>query len=120
MLIGKAVKHSWTKGIAKKACFETIFCNERELVWNNITDLTKITSEKNAYIRTDITDGIVQISWRENPKTTNYGLIWTLDFNKHKIYGVIVNALPNENLVVEGNFKVIELPQMKPGVLHCS
>jgi predicted SnoaL-like aldol condensation-catalyzing enzyme len=119
-LVGKQVKHQWTKGPWAGASFTTLFCNDSDLVWNNTSDPDKITFEKEKYVRRDIGDGVVQISWKEDPNRTNFGLIWTLDFNTNKIYGVIVNASPTENINVEGKFEVINSLEVEKGLTGCN
>lgn len=118
-LSGKTVKHQWIKGPWAGASFTTFFCNNENLIWNNTTNPNEISSEKEKYIRRDIAEGIVQISWKENPKTTDFGLIWTLNFNKHKIYGVIVNASKTENINVEGTFEIINSLTPEKGLMNC-
>lgn len=119
-LVGKTIKHTWTKGKWAGSSYTTLFCSKDTLVWNNTTDPEHIVSERETYIRTDITDGIVQISWREDPAYTNYGLVWTLDFNQMKIYGVIVNAIAVENIVVEGSFEVKNSLEVEAHLLGCT
>lgn len=118
-LIGKKVKHEWKKGPWTGATFTTFFCSESVLTWNNTTDPDHITSEIEQYYRTEIAEGIVQISWKEDPDTTNFGLIWTLNFNTNKIYGVIINASPTENINVEGDFSVIDSLEKEEGLKGC-
>ena len=107
-LVGKTVHHSWTQGPWAGASFVTLFCSEDTLVWNNISDPDNVSSEKETYVRAEIAPGIAQISWKEDPANTNFGLIWTLNFNDNSITGVIVNADPKANVNVSGTFEVVE------------
>lgn len=118
-LVGKKVKHQWTKGLWSGASFTTFFCSENVLTWNNTSDPSNISSESEQYYRTEIAEGIIQISWKEDPETTNFGLIWTLNFNTKKIYGVIVNASKTENINVEGDFEVIDSLEIEEGLTGC-
>ena len=99
-LVGNTVHHTWTAGPWAGASFVTLFCSAATLVWNNISDPENVMSEKKTYVRSDIAPGIVQISWKEAPDTTNFGLIWTLNFNTNEITGVIVNVDTHANVNV--------------------
>jgi hypothetical protein len=108
LISGSMISHSWTENSfpnhwpAPK--FETFICDDRTLVWNNITDMKKLTSGIEKYDAVELAPNLLQVSWKESPETTNYGIIWTLDFNKMSIHGVLVNIDSHVNYVVSGNF----------------
>lgn len=122
-LVGKTVKHSWSKGPFPEGMpaptFQTLFCSADTLVWNNITDPAAVTASQETYAHAEVAPGVVQISWKESPETTNFGLIWTLNFNTNEIFGVIVNADPNMNMNVSGNFEVVDGLEVGAGMNGC-
>ena len=121
-LAGKTITHSWSEGLWAGASFVTVFCSENELVWNNVTNPDEVTAERETYVRVDLSDDIAQISWRESPDTTNLGLIWTLNFATNQITGVIVNAMPEQNVNVAGTFTMTDGVQVDTalGLTGCS
>ncbi|MEM1177221.1 MAG: hypothetical protein AAGM22_02655, partial [Acidobacteriota bacterium] len=118
-LVGKQIRHRWTKGPFAGASFTTLFCSESLMAWNNTSNPEAITSDREAYVRTELADGVVQLSWKEDPKKTNFGLIWTLNFNTQTVYGVIVNASPTENVNLEGHFEVFDTLEVGEGLNGC-
>ena len=107
-LTGTTIRHSWDTNPfspgGPNPSFVTVICDDQTLVWNNITDPDNPMAEKEHYVRTDLAEGLVQVSWRESPDTTNFAVIWTLDFNTQRIYGVLVNVEPTRNFNVVGRF----------------
>jgi hypothetical protein len=122
-IVGKTIVHSWAIGPfpadMPRPAFETLFCSADRLVWNNVTDPDAIIGQAENYSRVEIGEGIVQISWKESPETTNLGVVWTLNFNSGKIYGVIVNGNPKMNFVLEGEFTVRDGTSPAPGRSGC-
>ena len=78
-----------------------------------------LCQKKKTYVRSDIAPGIVQISWKEAPDTTNFGLIWTLNFNTNEITGVIVNVDTHANVNVSGRFEVKPGLAVDAGLMGC-
>ena len=58
------------------------------------------------YELTELSPGVLQVTWKESPETTNQGVVWTLNFGTYAIYGVLVNLDPTANYVVAGGFSV--------------
>jgi len=108
LLTGSVISHSWTENTFPQTWptpkFETYICDEKTLVWNNITDLNRPTSGIETYHVVELAPRLLQVSWKESPETTNYGVIWTLDFNNMVIRGVLVNLDTNVNYEVSGIF----------------
>lgn len=122
LLVGKKVSHSWTENTFPKEwptpTFETFICDDSTLIWNNTTDKNNITSGVETYTVVKLAPKVLQVSWKESPETTNYGIIWTLDFNDMTINGVLVNIDPKRNFVVSGLF-TIEDAIAKPSLKNC-
>lgn len=122
-LVGKTVTHEWTEnpyGADKPVpSYVTFFCDDSTLVWNAVTDPSDIRSGTETYTRTDFAPGIVQITWKESPDTSNYGVIWTLKFETMESYGVIVNADPNANQILAGTLGVTDGLTPADGLTGC-
>ncbi|WP_250655988.1 hypothetical protein [Alkalimarinus coralli] len=122
LLVGKKVSHSWTENTFPKEwptpTFETYICDNRTLIWNNTTDKNNLSFGVEAYTAVELAPKVLQVSWKESPETTNYGIIWTLDFNDMTINGVLVNIDNTRNFVVSGAF-TIEEAVAKPGLKSC-
>lgn len=107
-LVGNTFVHSWTINPFPKERpapkYETFFCDEDTLVWNNVTDMSKVRSGVETYELTELSPGVLQVTWKESPETTNHGVVWTLNFRTYAIYGVRVNVDPNTNQVLAGGF----------------
>lgn len=107
---GYKISHSWTENSFPKnwktPTFDTFICENNTLIWNNTTDANNPTSGLEKYNAIELAPNLLQVSWKESPETTNYGIIWTLDFNNMSIRGVLVNLNPNENYVVAGKFSI--------------
>lgn len=123
LLIGKKVSHSWTENTFPKEwptpTFETFICDANTLIWNNTTDMNNISSGVETYTAVELAPNVLQVSWKESPETTNYGIIWTLDFSDMTIKGVLVNIDPKRNFVVSGKFTLEEAIK-KPRLKSCS
>lgn len=110
LLVGKTTEHVWsnndfpTDWPAPK--YKVIFCDSETLVWNNITNIENINSGVEKYSVVELGENLIQVSWKESPETTNYGIIWTLNFKTSDIYGVLVNIDPGKNYVVSGKFDI--------------
>jgi hypothetical protein len=109
---GSKISHAWTENSFpqnwKNPTFETFICENNTLVWNNTTDTNNPTSGREKYTAVELAPKLLQVSWKESPETTNYGIIWTLDFNNMTIRGVLVNINPNQNYVVAGEFSIVK------------
>ena len=107
-LVGNTFVHTWTINPFPEAQpspkYETLFCDEDTLVWNDVTDSTRVQSGVETYVLTELSPGVVQVTWKESPDTTNHGVVWTLNFRTYAIYGVRVNADPHTNHVLAGGF----------------
>jgi len=123
LLAGKKVSHSWTENTFPKEwptpTFETFICDNSTLIWNNTTDINNISFGVEAYTAVELAPNVLQVSWKESPETTNYGIIWTLDFNNMTIKGVLVNIDPKRNFVVAGKF-TFEETIAKPNLKTCN
>lgn len=108
LLTGSVISHSWTENTFPKTWptpkFETFFCDDKTLIWNNITDKNHLKFGVEQYNVVELAPKLLQVSWKESPETTNYGIIWTLDFNQRVIRGVLVNIDTKVNFVVSGKF----------------
>ncbi len=108
LLTGSTISHSWTENTFPKTWstpkFQTFICDDKTLIWNNITDMTHLTSGVEEYTVVELAPKLLQVSWKESPETTNYGIVWTLDFNQMIIRGVLVNIDSKVNFVVSGKF----------------
>lgn len=108
---GVVVRHGWEQPFAPGGAlprFVTSIASPNELVWHNVTDPEAISSGTEYYVRTDLAPGIVQITWKESPDTTDFGVVWTLNVDSGRIHGVIVNADPKRNMVLSGDFRIDE------------
>ena len=107
-LVGNTFVHAWTINPYPDGTpapkYETRFCDERILVWSDITDLSNVTSGIEKYELTEISPGVLQVTWKESPDTTDLGMVWTLNFGTYAIYGVVVNADRNVNHLLAGGF----------------
>jgi hypothetical protein len=107
-LVGKTFSHSWTVNKYPKDWptpkYVTLFCDEKTVVWNNVTDTENVYSGIEQYELTEIDPGILQVTWKESPDTTKFGITWTLNFRTWAIYGVVVNVDPKSNFSVAGGF----------------
>lgn len=81
-----------------------MICDAKKLIWNNITDMDNFSYGEEEYTAVELAPNFIQVSWKESPKTTNYGIIWTLDLNINQIKGVLVNIDSRVNYVVSGTF----------------
>ena len=108
LLTGTVISHSWTKNSFPKAWptpkFTTFICDQHTLIWNNITNIEQLSFGIERYTVVELAPKLLQVSWKESPDTTNYGIIWTLDFNQMNINGVLINIDQNINYVVSGKF----------------
>ncbi len=108
LLTGSTISHSWTENTFPTTWstpkFETFICDDKMLIWNNITDMKHLTSGVEEYTVVELAPKLLQVSWKESPETTNYGIVWTLDFNQMIIRGVLVNIDSKVNFVVSGKF----------------
>ena len=124
LLTGTVISHSWTENTFPKSWptpkFETFICDEETLIWNNITNMKHLTHGVEKYTVVEIAPKLLQVSWKESPETTNYGIIWTLDFNQMVIRGVLVNIDANTNFVVSGKFSQQHNLNTKPYLKSCS
>jgi hypothetical protein len=122
-LVGNTFVHSWTINPFPRSRpvpkYETLFCDEDTLVWNDVTDLSKVHSGVETYVLTELSPGVVQVTWKESPETTNHGVVWTLNFRTYAIYGVRVNADPNANHVLAGGFSFRDGVQAKVPLQGC-
>jgi hypothetical protein len=109
-LVGKTFTHSWTINTfpagSPVPAYVTIICDYETLVWNNVTDPKHVTSGVESYLVRAIDKDIVQVSWKESPETTNYGMVWTLNFRTNEIFGVLVNVDKKTNYSVAGKFQI--------------
>ena len=108
-LVGKTFSHSWTINTLPETwatpAYVTIFCDYETLVWNNVTDPRKVTSGAENYLVRKIDKDIVQVAWKESPETTNYGMVWTLNFRTNEIFGMLINVDKKINYSVAGKFQ---------------
>jgi len=122
-LVGNTFVHAWTVNPFREKRpppkYETRFCDEQMLVWNNVTDLSKVESGVEKYELTELSPGVLQVTWKESPETTNHGVVWTLNFRTYAIYGVRVNVDPNVNYVVAGGFSFRDGLQAKDPLRGC-
>ena len=109
-LVGNTFTHAWTVNTFPDDWptpkYETRFCDQETLVWNNVTDMRNVSSGVEKYELTELSPGVLQVTWKESPETTNQGVVWTLNFRTYAIYGVLVNLDPTANYVVAGGFSV--------------
>lgn len=124
LLAGSVISHSWTENTFPKTWptpkFETFICDNKTLIWNNVTDINHLTSGIEQYNVVELAPKLFQVSWKESPETTNYGIIWTLDFNQMIIRGVLVNIDTKMNFVVSGKFTHKVSVNVKPYLKSCS
>jgi hypothetical protein len=122
-LVGKTVTHDWTQNPygadTPVPSYVTFFCDDTTLVWNAVTDPSDIRSGREAYTRTDLAPGIVQITWKESPETSNYGVIWTMKFDTMESFGVVVNAEPDANQILAGTLGLTEGLAPAEGLTGC-
>ncbi len=102
-LSGKTIKHTWTEGPFAGAGYETTITSENALSWKAVAGQPKGMTGTETYTRADIAPGVVQLSWKE-VATTGFTLVWTLNFNTMKVYGVIGDK--DKNYVLAGEFAV--------------
>jgi len=115
-LVGKQLVHTWDE---INLSVITLFCNASEFVWNEASDPNAIFAGRENYVRTVVSDEVVQFSWKESPVARNLGLTYTLNFRTGKIYGVIVNASPSTNLNLSGNFTIVDGLEVAFPLLSC-
>lgn len=122
-LVGNTFVHAWTINPYRDGTpapkYETRFCDERTLVWSDVTDLSNVTSGIEKYVLTEISPGVLQVTWKESPATTDLGVVWTLNFGTYAIYGVVVNADRNVNHVFAGGFSFREGVAADPPLRGC-
>lgn len=108
-LVGKTITHAWTINTfpadRPAPSYVTLFCDYETLVWNDVTDQKNVISGVESYLVREIDKDIVQVSWKESPETTNYGMVWTLNFRTNEIFGVLVNVDKKINYSVAGKFQ---------------
>jgi len=109
-LVGNTFTHAWTVNTFPEGWptpkYETRFCDQQTLVWNDVTDRNNVKSGMQNYELTELSPGVLQVTWKESPETTNQGVVWNLNFRTYGIHGVLVNLDPNANYVVAGGFSV--------------
>ncbi|MTI19368.1 hypothetical protein E1162_19165 [Rhodobacteraceae bacterium RKSG542] len=122
-VLGKTLTHVWTatKESAESAekRVETLYCDGKTLVWNDISDLDKVVSGKSDYKKTQITPEILQVSWKGKNGDKDAGYVWTYDFKNNKFYGVIVDEESPDTNIVEGEFQTVSGVTPSPGHEGC-
>lgn len=122
-LSGKTLTYSWTINTLPEDWstpkYITFICDEKTLVWNNVTDKNKVISGVEKYELSEVSPGVLQISWKESPKTTDYGVILTFSFISYGIYGVLVNVDPEINYSVAGGFNIYDGIQAEKPLTGC-
>ena len=114
--VGKQVHHTWNEnGIS----FVSIFCNEDTFVWNDLGDPDNIVTGVETYVRVEISDSVVQYSWKESPEERDFGLTWTFNFDTDTVYGVIVNVFPDFNLNLVAPFTLVDGFEVEEGLTSC-
>ena len=123
-LIGKKITHSWTENTFPEGwptpTYVTVICDAKKLIWNNVTDMDNFSYGEEEYTAIELAPNIIQVSWKESPETTNYGIIWTLDLNTNKIKGVLVNIDSRVNYVVSGTFTIEDDIEVEKPLVGCS
>ncbi len=108
-IVGKTFTYSWAintfPDTEPTPAYVTIFCDYESLVWNNVTDPKNVVSNAENYLVRAIDKDIVQVSWKENPATTNHGIVLTFNFRTNEIFGVLVNVDKKINYSVAGKFQ---------------
>jgi len=99
--------------------YVTVICDAETLVWNNVTDPDNITSGVERYETSEVSPGILQLSWKESPETTNLGVILTINLGAYAIYGVIVNIDPFVNYTVAGGINFRRGVEVDPMLKGC-
>ena len=96
-LVGNTFVHAWTINPYPDGTpapkYETRFCDDRTLVWSDVTDMSNVKSGIEEYELTEISPGVLQVTWKESPDTTDHGVVWTLNFGTYGIYGVVAAVL---------------------------
>ncbi len=122
-LVGNTFVHAWTINPYPEGTpapkYETRFCDGQTLVWNDVTDLRDIRSGVETYELTEISPGVLQVTWKESADTTGHGVVWTLNFRTYAIYGVVVNADPDVNHVLAGGFSFRDGVRAEPPLRGC-
>ena len=114
--VGKQVHHTWNQnGIS----FVSVFCNEDTFVWNDLGDPDNIVVGVETYVKVEISDSVVQYSWKEPPTARDYGLTWTFNFDTGMVYGVIVNVFPDFNLNLDAPFTLVDGFEVAEGLTSC-
>jgi hypothetical protein len=96
-----------------------LFCDEQTLVWNDVTDEDNVHSGVESYELTEIDPGVLQVSWKESPESTGYGVVLTINFHTWAIYGVLVNVDPGANYSVAGGFSFKSGVQVESPLRSC-
>lgn len=115
-LVGKQVHHAWDQNGSP---FISIFCNETNFVWNDLTDPTNIVSAVETYGKRIISDEVVQYNWKESPEARDFALAWTFNFETERVYGIIANVFPTFNLDLTADFEVIDGVEVREGLKTC-
>lgn len=122
-LTGNTFVYSWTINPYADGTpaprYETRFCDERTLVWNDVTDPNDVKSGAETYELTELDPGVVQVTWKESPQATNHGVVLTINFRTYAIYGVVVNAEPDRNTILAGGFSFRDGVQVRPPLRGC-
>ena len=106
-LVGTKLSHRWTE-VAEQhepGSFVTLFCRDDTLVWNDTSNPDDVRSGREAYVRTDLAPGIVQVSWKQSPEVDEVGVVWTLNFETNRIHGVVIRTGANDNELSAGEFE---------------
>jgi len=115
-LVGKQVRHSWDEN---GMSFVSLFCNDTTFVWNDLSSPDGIVTGVETYVRVEISDEVVQYSWKESPLERDFGLAWTFNFSTKRVYGMIVNVFPDFNLNLSADYTIIDNLEVEDGLMTC-
>jgi len=83
-LVGNTTEHAWVNNNFPAEWptprYRVSFCSDDTLVWNNITNAANPDSGIEKYDAVQLGPDLLQVSWKESPETTNFGIVWKLDF----------------------------------------
>ncbi len=98
---------------------ETLYCDGKRLVWNDVTKPDNIRSGTADYTLTKIAPEVIQVVWTK-PETENKSTyVWTLNFETGKTYGVIINDRTQKLKFVQGDFHTLSGVTPSPGNKGC-
>ena len=115
-LVGKQVRHTWDEN---GMSFVSIFCNDTHFVWNDLSNPDDLVTGVEKYVRTKISDEVVQYSWKESPLERDFGIAWTFNFRTDRVYGMIVNVFPDENLNLSADYTIRRGLEVEDGLMTC-